>query len=618
MAVFPLQVFTESNAQVGFDEDYRSSPLGVKYAGQPKGVYVGLAPTVVGPVLTLAPSPSFGYSVVKVASNTGSGLMDIITTDPVTLDFTGQPDIDFPMNVMARSSYFAEGISVTSGEIFTRSNTVAVEFDEVLICVVDGPAASLTVVFDPDLDERDEPLALNDVDFGFMRGGAIEELQAAADIVNEVVAARVGLDGTIHPDLTTRVAVDYGAPAMAGRVALISRVLRSNDYPAVAGEESVIVSGSFSEIERDFDPKITLSGLGGETIEGALAGLNDIIRNVVLVTEADTGYRPVDDPSDRRIVFGRLTGPNEDTISGEWRFINASKELSATDGNGQATVELELGDTLIGPDGKPYEVETVADDNNVVLRTAYQSATETNTVTTKQRWTVDFKKMVGGVETTTSLPSNATIRFFFSTFVSMERSNFDWKLALHTAAERSPILAATTTTPGTVLLVESGSLLGAVNIQNDGSPLGGGPFHTINFDASNADVITTPISGEVQVVEIGPQGAQGIDGLVGGPGPPGPVGDGYALINAFRVSLEFLGDFTGFTFLPFSFTEDMGHNIRYLHGNIARYREFGSMAGPHDAFEISDVSVVGLTEGRIEGQIAGDTAGRVFLSSAGD
>lgn len=617
MAVFPLQVFTESNAQVGFDEDYRSSPLGVKYAGQPKGVYVGFTPSVFGSTLTLTPSLALGYSVVKVTSNASPGLMDIITTDAIVLDFTGQPAVDFPMNVIARSSYFADGASITSGEIFTRSDTVTIEFDEVLLCVVGGPAASLTVVFDPDLGERDEPLALANVDFGFMRGGAIEELRTAADIVNEVIAARIGLDGTIHPDLSTRVAVDYGAPAMAGRLALFSRVLRSNDYSVVAGEGSVVVSGSFSEIERDFDPKITLSGLGSETAEGALAGPNDLNRNVVLVTDADTGYRTIDDPTDRRIVFGRLTGPNEDTISGEWRFLNASKDVLATDGNGQATVELQLGNTLIGPDGKPYEVEATTDDNNIVLRTAYASATETNTVTTKQRWTVDLKKMVGTVETDASLPNNTTIRFFFPTFVSMERSNFDWKLALHTAAERVPLPAATTTTPGITRLADSNALLGAVNIQNNGTPLGGGPFHTINFNAANANVVITANSGEVQVIEIGPTGNKGNDGPTGDPGPIGAEGPGFAFVNSFEVSPEFAGILFSAP-VPFSFTKDMTHNIHYLHGGIRRWRDQGFFAVGVDSILIESILTISATEGRIEGQIQGDTFVMVFLSSAGD
>jgi hypothetical protein len=524
------------------------------------------------------------------------------------------------MNVLARSSYFSDGSSPTHAEIFTRSSTQPVAFNEVLICVVTGPATSISVSFDVTIGERDEPLALAGVATGFMPNGSVEDLQAAVDIVNEVVAARTGFDNTVHADLSTRLSTDYGAVGMASRLSFFSRVLRSNDYSVTTGLTSVVASGSFTEIDRDHEPKITLDGSGSETAEGAIAAPNDTVRNVVLIQDATTGYRPVDNATDRRVVFGRLVGPNESSIAGVWRFLNASKDATATGGNGQATVELQVGDSIIGADGKHYEIESITDNNNVVLRTAYQGVTATSASTSRRRWQVNLRKIEAGVEVAASLSATTTIRFFLPSFVSMGRSNFDWRLALHTSSERVPLPSASTTVPGTVQLASTGSVLGAVNIQNSGVPLVGGPFTTINFNAIAADVDeVVPGSGELVVVEIGPKGAKGPIGTTGETGDPGPTGPGFSILNPFEISTEIVNPPT--TTTPFSFTRDMGHNVRYLHGNIAKFRDLTAFAAGADRVDITNVSVPTATEGRIEGTMggsSGNVALTLFLSSAGD
>jgi len=619
MAVFPLQFFTEETALVGFDSAYKSSLLGQRYAGQPKGVYVGFIPSTAGSsILTLSPDPTLGYSLFKVTSDVDPSGMDVFTTSPVTLDFVGQPSIDFPMNVLARSSYFSNGASPTSAEIFTRSSTQPVAFDEVIICVVTGPAATISVSAIPSLGERNEPIALNGVDTGFMPGGSVEDLLAAVDIVNEIVEARVDFDSTVHTDLSSRLSADYNAVGMASRLSLLSSVLRSNDYTAIAGNTSVVVSGSFSEIDRDHEPKISFEGNGSETTEGAVASPNDTVRNLVFIQDATTGYRPIDNPTTRQIVFGRLVGPNEEAIAGVWQFLNASKDVMATGGNGQAIVELQSGDTVIGVDGKYYEVATIVDNNNLTLRTAYQGTTATSPSTTRRRWQVNFRKIEAGVEVTASFSAITIIRLFFHSFVSIERSNFDWRSALHTASEREPLPDATTTVPGALLLADTTSRLGSVNIQNSGFPLAGGPFHTVNFNATSASV-NELVPGEVDVVEIGLKGVDGPIGTTGETGDPGPPGPGFSVINPFELSVEIVNP-TG-TSNPFSFTRDMGHSIRYLHGNIAKFSSRSAFAATGNRVDITNVSVPTATEGRIEGDLggaAGDVNLTLFLSSAGD
>ena len=101
MAIFPLQVFTETNALLGFNDEYRSSLLNQKYAGMPKGVYVGLTtpPAPGGSIVTLSPDATEGYSVIKLPSQNDPAGLDVVLTTPVVLDFTGQPNIDFPIDM---------------------------------------------------------------------------------------------------------------------------------------------------------------------------------------------------------------------------------------------------------------------------------------------------------------------------------------------------------------------------------------------------------------------------------------------------------------------------------------------------------------------------------------
>lgn len=619
MSVFPVQILTKPGVQVAFNERYATSPLGIKFAGQPKGVYVGFIPSVLGSVLTLSPDPAHGYSLVKVPSQSDPGGMDIFLTDPVSIDFVGQPLPDFPLLVIARASYYDNPAQPTEASLITRSGpAITVSDDEVLVCIVNGPAATISVDNDPALDQQDAPLALDGVNFGFMPGGSIESLQAAADIVAEVIAARTNLSATTNASLSARLAVDYGAEAMASRLALVFRALRSNDHDMLSGDTTAIVSGSFTEVERDYLPELTFEGDGSETVAGAVAAPEDTNRNIAVVVDATTGHRLIDTATDRRVVFGRVVGPNEEAISGEWSFLNASTNLAATDGAGQATVELELGDTVKGPDGKHYEVETITGDNSVVLRTAYQGSSASSSTVIRRRWQLTLRKLVGGVEQDATVTANTTIRFFFPVFLSMSQGNADWKHAMHTAAERPPLPLASTTVPGRVRLANTGSLLGSIAVQNAGAPVGGGPFHTINFNAANASVIPTGTPGEVEVAQIGPQGTQGPDGASGGPGPTGGPGPGFSELNPFEVSTEFSGGGPGVP-LPFSFTQDMGHNIRVLHGNIAKIRDLGFFSGGgNDRLVISDVSAISATQGRIQGSLAGDTRVVVFLSSAGD
>lgn len=616
MAIFPVEVFTSGNALVGFTDEYRSAPLAQAFAGQPKGVYRGFIPSVTppSPFLTLGVDPGEGFSLIKLPSQGDPAGLDLIATSPILLDFTGQPPGDFPIHVVARANYTDDPSTPTTGEIITRP-AAAVAFNEVLICVIDGPVLTLSVAFNASLGERDEPLAFSGVEFGFMPAGSIEDLADVTDRVNEVVAARVGLDSTVHASLSDRLAADQSASSMASRLALHSTILRSNEHSAAAGATQINVSASFSEVERQFDPKITLGGSGSETQAGAIAAPNDAVRNVCLIVDALTGHRPVDDPNTRRLIFGRLEGPTDNVISGTWTFTNAATSVLGV--NGSSLADLQNGDLLLGPDGLYYEVADRPDNDTITLSSAFQGVTATTTAVSSRRFLLNLLGVLGSTEQETSFPVPTTIRFYFPAFVGIERGNMDWSMALHTAAEREPIPNATTSVAGIGLLAEPGALLGTINIQNAGAPLAGGPFHTINFNAANASIIPGVGPSELEVAEIGQPGAQGPPGSSGGPGNPGPTGPGITEINTFEISGTFAGT-PASPPVPFSFTRDMGHTIRNLGCGIASWEDDFTFAQGLDIVQILSVSGVGTNIGQVDGDIAQDTQCTIFMTSAGD
>jgi len=228
--------------------------------------------------------------------------------------------------------------------------TKGVAKDEVLLCLVTGTPGAISVSATPPTD-RDEPIAYPGVPFGFMPSGSMEALAAAVEILNEVAAARVDLQGVSHTTLKERLDTDLGAEAMAFRLGRVLRGLVSNDYLASAGVSSINVSGSLSAVNRNVAPFVTLNGVGTETVTGAVADPTDTVRNVCVVINTTTGDRLIDTPSDRTTVFGRLRQEDDFVLDGEIFFVNA---LTSVTGDSQTrfTLQLQVGDTIQGPDGK--------------------------------------------------------------------------------------------------------------------------------------------------------------------------------------------------------------------------------------------------------------------------
>ena len=620
MSSFPLQIFTRERANVGFDDKYRSSILGRKFAGQPRGVYVGFLPRVLpaSTIVSLDIDPTEGLSLAKLPSLGDTSGMDVYTTSNIQFDVGGIDAAEFPVNVIIRATYTDDKDTPTVAEVVTTSAAGGVSSKEVLVCVVSGPPSAPTVTFDPEFFQRDAPLALTGRTFGYMPAGSIEDLLAAVDAVNEVIAARIGLDGTVYDSLDERLVGDQSAEEMGERLATTFRTIRSNDYSIGAGVETLNVSSSFTEVDRDHQPLLTFSGLGSETTPGAVSDPADAVRNVCLIQDAITGYRPVDDPTDRRTIFGRLSGPETVAIAGTWTFTKNSQQLTGT--GGTALSDFQINDTVVGPDGLLYEVITLTNNNQVTLNSAYRGDTTTSDSVDVNRWTLNLMTIVSGVETAASLPTPTTIRFFFPAFVTTGQSKFDYTLGLHTSSEKDPLPLATTSIPGRVTLADTNSRLGSITIQDAGIDVG--QFHTLVFSSPSAVVTVLPDdSGSVEIVTIGPPGPTGPTGPLGATGPTGPTGPGFSTIDEYTL----VGRFRTLSYPSLnsnSATINVGINARIVCANIERFQNWfggGATAGT-DIGRITEVTqaTAGDPDVQVFYEIGGKFELGIFLTAAGD
>ena len=511
--------------------------------------------------------------------------------------------IDYQLGTMTGTT-----TTLLTSTLIEASYTEGVALTECLLCVVDGVPGDLTVSVAAPLD-RDEPVARDTVPFGYMPAGSIEDLAVAVLAVNEVVAARLDLDGTVQASLSDRLNQDLSSSSMAGRLGTVVRILRSNDHDVDAGVDEISVGGSLSEVNRDHEPKITLGGGGSETQVGAIT---DPERNVCVIIDATTGSRLVADT--REIIFGRLEGPEIQVIAGtSLTFIKASTGVIGADTSFISVVDP--GDLLKGDDGLFYEVKEVTSNTQIVLKDAYLGDTITTVGTERHRFLLKFKTASGSEESDHTLDAATTIRFFFPSFVDQSQSVFDTALFMHAPGERPQLPDATTTVAGKVQLAEAGGLTGSIDIQEDGVPIG--TFSVVDFTAAGGGINET-LPGEVDVDEIGPQGGDGATGPTGVDGQTGGQGESYTAlnINEFGNEQEWNNPPGGLTL---THSVDMGHEIAAIYGWWTRLRSRGGTNwGGDDEVEITNISAAGQV-GTID--VFGTSTTRVivtlYLSSAG-
>lgn len=279
---------------------------------------------------TVTNTASDGISFARVTSNTPTTagltehMLDVITTDEVSIDFTGF--VDGTYYVYVTGSYSIG--STTIATVQSRTTPVPNLITEVLVCVVQKVSQTLTIQATSPAT-RQEPFAQGGQRIGFMPAGSIESLLAATQTTDEVLAARQGVDGVVaapfdvaqpqSTGLPDRLRTDLSRGSMASRLGKLLTVVRSNDFPVTAPITSgtlINISGSFSARTRDFQPirdvtnealptdvpvpialnqnasddiTITFSGITGafgvgEILEGATSGAKAVIRGVTAST----------------------------------------------------------------------------------------------------------------------------------------------------------------------------------------------------------------------------------------------------------------------------------------------------------------------------------------------
>jgi len=526
MPSFPTYAFTRDNVKARFLEPRGSEAINTRHYGLPRGVYVGYIPEVTtgSLVLRLTPDARLGFSMLKVGAQSTRVQVDVFTSSDVLLDFTNHTV--FPVFVIARAEYKSE--FPTQGRILTRTSGPSGP-QEIGICVIDKIGADLAISTTVP-DQRQPPLAFSGQAFGYMYGGAIDDITFAQSATAEVIQARDDLKnpGPPPPDqrLKDRLAIDLAGDFLADQLALRTVVVVGNSRLVPATGSSMNVSGSFSEVTRQFAPFLTIGDGGTESVEGAITAPTDTDRNICPLIDDTTGLRIVD--SLNGAVYGRLVYSSA-VLTGTLSFTNANVNV-----NGIGTLfltELQVGDIVLGGDGKYYEVASIPTNVSLTLTTAYQGASVGGVVSTRRRFTVNFFSRTSGSEVAFALAQLTNVRFFFTGWFRLDRSIFDASLFMKRDGEKPVEPLATDTVKGRVRLATAGGLAGAIfQVTNSQSPTGANNYSTLNFTAVNASVVNAGAG----VANISVPGNPGPPGPGSVPGPTGPTGAPGAGANAFN------------------------------------------------------------------------------------
>ena len=178
-------------------------------------------------------------------------MLDVITTDPIALDFTGFADGVYYVILTAT---YAVG-ETTIGSVLTRTTPPPSGALEVLVCIATKVGASLTVAASAPTS-RHEPLAFDGTRIGFMPGGSLESLTLAVTGTQEVIASRLRSDGVTEPafnpaapqttGLPARLNTDLGNVAMGDRLGKRVTTIQGNQFLLGSPATSANVSSSFS------------------------------------------------------------------------------------------------------------------------------------------------------------------------------------------------------------------------------------------------------------------------------------------------------------------------------------------------------------------------------------
>lgn len=551
-----------------FGEKYISEAANRKFLGVPYGTYSGFVPSVDGNVVSLSPDPVSGFSFLRVLSGLDAQApVDIYTTSTLTFDLTDYteafdlavPGAISPIFIFATADY---KLGVASSAKIEFRNTPVTSDTEQLLGQVFYDGVDLSVSATLPL-ERSNPFAYTDapLGYGFMEDGQAEGLLDGLDTADEVIAARTDLAGTTWSALNDRLIEDFGASAMATRLAKSVRVTQSNVHTLVAPATSMNVSESFSEVTRQFAPALSILGGGDETQVGAITGPLDSTRNVVFVVNDGTKERPIDTDTDRLPIFGRLDY-EETLLVGSYTCTSGSPGVAGVGTFFQA--EVEIGDLVQGADGLYYPVASITDDLNLTLLVNFGGATGPVSNGVRRRFTLNFRKVDNVTEVDAALPAG-DIRFFFGAFFGMDTPVLDTSLVMHQGGEPVRIGIATSAVSGRVLVdplteAEPVPLAGSIQTVKDSGFDVSRSVYDVDFDG--AQLGGSP--GVVDVTQRGPTGPTGPDG-VGAPGPAGPQGPAGVGFNGGSQHASIAGNNHMWVKRGIVDHNALGQNVSYFH-----------------------------------------------------
>ena len=398
MSAFPAVAFTKSNVKARWLAPFGSEEQNKKALGEPRGVYVGLTPSAVGDVLTLAVDATEGHSTAKVISSSSLAMITLHTEEAQTLDFTGH--VSFPVYVVVKANY---QINAESSATILTQTAAPNGRTEIGVCRIDslGP---MVIVTDPAVDSaaRQTPEARATQPYGYMPGGSVEDLEAATASVAELIAARTDTVAFAHPDLASRLTADFAPARIAGNMGREVNLLQGNDYPTVGSSQRV--STSFLASSRTEKPLIDIAPGGDESTTGVIAeiiagaGTNDTVRNVVAVQDVDNCQHLIDKATGLP-VFGRLQA-RTNAIPAALTFDATATVATSIDVSGV----VEIGDAIEDLDGAYQEViaVTAVDITMASSNTGTQGVSGVGALN-RRRFDVNLVTKTNGAETAHSI-----------------------------------------------------------------------------------------------------------------------------------------------------------------------------------------------------------------------
>lgn len=411
---------------------------------------------------------SLGRVVSSAALSGGRSehMIDLVTTDTLTLDFTGFPDGAY--YVFLTASY--ELGQTTYGTIVSRTTPVPDGRSEILICVATKVGVSLSVQSTAPAT-RHEPFAYSGNRIGFMPGGSYENLVNAVATAAEVAQARTGLQ-TDFPSLDDRLDAELasnGDDGMAVRLARVPHIRASSLWPVTPADRpgwtgsgtsanvsadfenippsqyewlglSVVTGGPFTTLDavtgsisfatgtvKEVGTNwITVDNIGdfvrGDVITGSSSGATATVITVTpekgVVVEAPDNYCSVMNSDYNELAstngrtYGRLTLAEVSLTGTSFLWSSGGKTVSVSTLDGDFINQVNRGDIVQSPAGTFHAVDVINTKDQLTLVDIYTGST-TSSSCRRRRFTLTFYYYASGAESAAPSLSSIALRYTY-------------------------------------------------------------------------------------------------------------------------------------------------------------------------------------------------------------